>query len=78
MSSATPSDVRRTEHRNGQSPHSPLGSPLRIVGFWSAVVLPFVILSLLAIGAAQQSPELLAGLFTANVAGLVLGKDYKG
>ena len=51
--------------------------PVRFVGFWTAVFIPFVLLSLLAIGAAPQSPELLGGLLAANVAGLVLGKDYK-
>ena len=51
--------------------------PVRFVGFWTAVLMPFVLLSLLVIGVAQQSPELLGGLLVANVAGLVLGKDYK-
>ena len=51
--------------------------PVRFVGFWTAVLMPFVLVSLLVIGVAQQSPELLGGLLVANVAGLVLGKDYK-
>ena len=51
--------------------------PVRFVGFWTAVITPFVLLSLLAIGVAQQSPELLAGLLVANAAGIVLGQDYK-
>ena len=51
--------------------------PVRFVGFWTAVLMPFVLLSLLVIGVAQQSPELLAGLLVANAAGIVLGQDYK-
>lgn len=51
--------------------------PVRFVGFWTAVITPFVLLSLLAIGVAQQSPELLCGLLVANVAGIVLGQDYR-
>lgn len=51
--------------------------PVRFVGFWTAVVLPFVLVGLLASGVVQQSPLLLGGLLTANVAGLVLGRDYK-
>lgn len=50
--------------------------PVRFVGFWTAVLMPFVLLSLLAVGVAQQSPELLGGLLVANVAGIVLGQDY--
>lgn len=51
--------------------------PIRFVGFWTAVVVPFVLAGLVAAGVAQQSPALLTGLVAANVAGLVLGKDYK-
>ena len=51
--------------------------PVRFVGFWTAVLMPFVLLGLLAVGTVQQSPELLTALLAANVAGLVLGKDYK-
>jgi len=51
--------------------------PVRFVGFWTAVITPFVLLSLTVIGMTQQSPELLTALLVANVAGLVVGKDYK-
>jgi len=51
--------------------------PVRFVGFWTAVVVPFVLLGLVATGTAHQSPALLSGLLAANVVGLVLGKDYK-
>lgn len=79
MSSATPNDLLPgTDHQPTRGPlQSALGTPLRVIGFWAAVVLPFVILSLLALGVAQQSPALLTALVSANVAGLVLGQDYK-
>jgi predicted permease len=51
--------------------------PVRFVGFWTAVIMPFVLLSLTVIGTTQQSPALLTALLVANVAGLVVGKDYK-
>lgn len=76
MSSATPSDLTPGTEAKA-SLQTAVGYPLRLVGFWSAIVLPFVILSLIALGIAQHSPELLTGLVTANVAGLVLGRDYK-
>ncbi len=73
MSSATPFDTSLKPDRSLQSA---VEYPFRLLGFWSAIVLPFVILSLIATGVAQQSPTLLAGLLSANIAGLVLGKDY--
>jgi len=50
---------------------------VRFVGFWTAVIVPFVFLGLTVLGTTGQSPLLLTGLLVANVAGLVLGKDYK-
>ncbi|MFW6435746.1 MAG: hypothetical protein ACOCY1_05125 [Halovenus sp.] len=75
MSSATPLDPTASTDR--QTLQSAVEHPVRLLGFWSAIVTPFVILSLLATGAAQQSPALVGGLVAANVAGLVLGKEYK-
>ncbi len=73
MSSATPFDTSLIPDRSLQAV---VQYPVRLLGFWSAIVLPFVILSLIVAGVAQQSPTLLAGLLAANIAGLVLGKDY--
>jgi hypothetical protein len=75
MSSATPSDLTLSTDR--EAFQSAVEYPFRLLGFWSAVILPFVIVSLLAAGIAQQSPALIGGLVAANIAGLVLGKDYK-
>ena len=75
MSSAFPSDS--TPEVNDKSTlRDAVEYPLRLLGFWSAVVLPFVLLALIATGIAQQSPLMTAGLVTANVTGLVLGKEY--
>lgn len=78
MSSASPGTklTTATERFGGQSLRA-LGLPAKFVGFWTAVVVPFVLLGLIASGAAQQSPLLLTGLLGVNVAGLLLGKDYK-
>jgi len=75
MSSATPLDPITSTDR--QTLQSAVEYPVRLLGFWSAVVIPFVILSLFAAGVAQQSPAVVGGLVAANVAGLVLGKEYK-
>ena len=79
MSSASPlKESAASEQPTGtEAPGIDPELPVRFVGFWTAVLMPFVLLSLLAVGMAQQSPELLAGLFAVNVAGLVIGKDYK-
>lgn len=50
---------------------------IQFVGFWTAVLLPFVLVSLLATGVAAQSPPLVAALLGCNVAGLVLGRNYR-
>lgn len=76
MSSAFPSDLAG-RGENGSGLRTVLGYPLRAIGFWTAVVLPFVLLTLIATGIAQQSPLLLTGLVTANVTALVVGRDYK-
>lgn len=60
-----------------KSLQSGIGLPMRFLGFWTAVVVPFVLLGLVAAGIAQQSPLLLSGLLAANILGLVLGRDYK-
>lgn len=51
--------------------------PLQFVGFWTAILVPFVLLGLLASGVAQQSPLLLTALLAANFVGLVVGRNYK-
>jgi hypothetical protein len=77
MSSALPPTPERKTDKKRNDLWTVLGYPARIVGFWTAVVLPFVLLALIGLGIAQQSPLLVLGLVTVNVAGLVLGNDYK-
>jgi hypothetical protein len=47
---------------------------VRFASFWTAVLVPFVLLALLVIGAVN--PIVWSGLVAANVAGLVLGRNY--
>lgn len=54
-----------------------LETSVRRLGFWTAVLMPFVLLGLIVAGLAQQSPLLLGSLLAANVTGLVIGKEYK-
>jgi hypothetical protein len=49
---------------------------IRFAGFWTAVLLPFVLMAVLVSGLAAQSPSLVGGLLACNVAGLVLGRNY--
>jgi hypothetical protein len=50
--------------------------PVQFLGFWTAVVSPFVLLGLIVAGLALQYPLVLTGLLAANVAGIVLGNGY--
>jgi hypothetical protein len=50
---------------------------VRCAGFWTAVLLPFVLLTLLASGAIVEQPFVAGGLLAANLAGLVAGRNYK-
>jgi hypothetical protein len=51
--------------------------PVKFIGFWTAVFVPFVLLALIASGAVLQAPQLFAALLGANLVGLVVGRDYK-
>lgn len=61
----------------GAQPRRILELPLRFVGFWTAICVPFVLLGMFASGVAQDSPELLAALLAVNFVGLVVGRNYK-
>jgi len=49
---------------------------LRFAGFWTAVLLPFVLTSLLVGGYVSQFPRLVGGLLALNFVGLVLGRNH--
>jgi len=51
-------------------------APVRFVGFWLAVALPFCYLPLLSGGLPMAEVETFATLLALNVAGLVLGRGY--
>lgn len=51
--------------------------PVKVLAFWTAIVLPFLHLSLLATGLESQSMTLaFIGLVTLNVGALWLGHPY--
>jgi hypothetical protein len=79
MSSASPfeSDTTSPFRRLAAQPFRTVCLPaVRFVGFWTAVLLPFVLVSILVSGLAAQSPSLVGGLLACNVVGLVLGRNY--
>jgi hypothetical protein len=49
---------------------------VQFLGFWTAVLSPFVLAGLVVTGLATQHPLVMVGLFAANVTGIVLGKRY--
>lgn len=53
-----------------------LAHPVRFLGFWTAVVSPFLLLGLVVTGLATRYPLVLTGLLAANIAGIVLGNRY--
>jgi hypothetical protein len=50
--------------------------PVQFLGFWTAVVSPFVLAGLVVTGLATQHPNAMAGLLAASVTGIVLGNTY--
>ncbi len=51
-------------------------APVQCLGFWSAVVLPLVLFPMMVSGLAGENLPLFAALVVANLAGVVLGRDY--
>lgn len=51
-------------------------SPIQFLGFWTAVLSPFVLLGIIIAGLATEFPLLLIGLLAANIAGIVLGNGH--
>jgi hypothetical protein len=49
---------------------------VRFVGFWTAILLPFVLLALLASGTIVARPFAAAGLLATNLVALVIGQGY--
>lgn len=50
--------------------------PAQFLGFWTAVLSPFLLLGIVAAGLATQHPFVVTGLLAANLAGLVVGNGY--
>lgn len=73
MSNASRYRLRRVD---GGTVRASVESLVRTAGFWTAVALPFVMLVVLATGGAQRHPLAFVGLLAANLAALVLGRNY--
>ncbi|CCQ36205.1 uncharacterized protein Nmlp_2033 [Natronomonas moolapensis 8.8.11] len=72
MNPSTPTNERGPPARSPSVPE-----PLRAGAFWSAVLLPFCSLALLASGLGTTAEYLLFGsLVAANVAALIAGHGY--
>ena len=78
MSIASPFESNSTGlgRRIGQSV-TVLAPAVRFAGFWLAVLLPFVLASLLVTGAVGDRPIAVGALLGLNVLGLAVGRDYK-
>ena len=76
MSNASPNGSKSFPQLEAR-PRRAIEMPMQFVGFWTAILVPFVLLGLIASGAVLQSPQLFATLLGANLAGLVVGRDYK-
>ncbi|MFB6135636.1 MAG: hypothetical protein ABEJ04_02655 [Halobacteriaceae archaeon] len=70
--SAFPGSPRSLAERVGETALR----PLRFVGFWAAVAMPFLYLPLLYDGFQGEEAVVFAVLLVANLAGLVLGHGY--
>ncbi len=79
MSSASPfrsDSAASTQQRLVEQPLRGAATACRFAGFWAAVVLPFVLLSLVATGLAADHPTVAGSLLVGNVVGLALGRNY--
>lgn len=57
---------------------SPLATPIRATGFWSAIVLPFLYVPLLARGLATAGETgAFLGLLAVNLLALYVGRSYR-
>lgn len=52
-------------------------APVQFVGFWSAVVLPLVLVPMLLTGFASSSPIPFAAILIANVLAAVAGRNHR-
>jgi hypothetical protein len=55
---------------------STLLTPVQFAGFWTAVLLPFVLFPMLVSGMASEQLVPFVALLATNLVALVLGRDY--
>jgi hypothetical protein len=49
---------------------------VRATAFWSAALLPLLVITALAVGAANQYPAVVAGMLTLNAVCVVVGHNH--
>lgn len=49
---------------------------VRVAGFWSAIVLPFLLAGLVVSGAAVNHPKAVGLLLAMNLVGLAVGRNH--
>jgi heme/copper-type cytochrome/quinol oxidase subunit 4 len=76
--SSARSEQSTSAHRKlTTEPLSLLYTPVQFVGFWTAVLLPFVTFPMVATGVASAHLVPFLALVVVNVVALVLGRGYK-
>jgi hypothetical protein len=65
------------QRRSIAQPLALLYRPVQFVGFWTAILLPFVTFPMVATGVAGEHLVPFAALVVANLVALVLGRGYK-
>lgn len=72
------SDRSMPAHRRfKEQPLSVLYTPVQFVGFWTAVLLPFLTFPMVMTGAAGEHMTAFAALVATNLIALVIGRGYK-
>jgi hypothetical protein len=78
MSNASPADVdRESVGFDAETFQATVVPPVRFVGFWVAVLLPFAYVPLLFTGLEGATLTAFLALIAAHIVSLVLGNQYK-
>lgn len=74
--STQPNSGRPAVRRVLDNPRRTALAPVRFIGFWSAVVLPLVLLPMLFSGFAETNPLAFGGLLVANLLAAAAGRHH--
>ena len=76
MATSSQSNSRPAVRRVLDNPRRTALAPVRFVGFWSAVVLPLVLLPMLFGGFAEANPLVFGGLLVTNLVAAAVGRHH--